>query len=211
MKPLQKRHRPSRGRWPKLEKALVQASGDRRKEGKTVRKKWFERTAKALFLQLYPDSPTIFVVSSGWFNRFLSRNEISIRVVTNKAQQTPCAMIASFLCFNRRNSQLRDGMEDTALRSVIAVGCYLLSNILNKDQTPHPWEYHEGKTYKFKGSKTVWVRTRRSGWDKRQATIQLTVFADGIDRVMPLIIFRGTEDNTSAPRRREENYSTLEW
>ena len=101
MKPLQKRHRPSRGRWPKLEKALVQAFADRRKEGKTVRKKWFERTAKALFLQLYPDSPTIFVVSSGWFNRFLSRNEISIRVVTNKAQQTPteyCAMIASFLC-----------------------------------------------------------------------------------------------------------------
>src|SRR5258705_5361958 len=32
MKPLQKRHRPSRGRWPKLEKALVQAFADRRKE-----------------------------------------------------------------------------------------------------------------------------------------------------------------------------------
>ena len=45
------------------------------------------------------------------------------------------------------------------------------------------------------------MRTRRSEWDKRQATIQLTIFADGIDRV---IIFRGTEENTSAPRRREE-------
>ena len=154
MKPLQKRHRPSRGRWPKLEKALVQAFADRRKEGKTVRKKWFERTAKALFLQLYPASPTIFVVSNGWFNQLLSRNEISIRVVTNKAQQTPteyCAMIVSFLCFNRRNSQLRDGMEDTALRSAIAVGCYLLSHILNMDQTPLPWDYLEGKTYEFKG------------------------------------------------------------
>jgi len=28
----------------------------------------------------------------------------------------------------------------------------------------------------------VWVRTRRSGWDKRQATIQLTIFADGVYR-----------------------------
>ena len=92
-------------------------------------------------------------------------------------------------------------MEDMALRSVIAVGCYLFSNILNMDQTPLPWEYLEGKTYEFKGSKTVWVRTRRSGWDKRQATIQLTIFADGINRVMPLIIFRGAENNTSAPRR----------
>jgi len=50
----------------------------------------------------------------------------------------------------------------------------------------------------------VWVRTQRSGWDKRQATIQLTIFADGIDHVMPLIIFRGAEKNTSAPRRWEE-------
>jgi len=50
----------------------------------------------------------------------------------------------------------------------------------------------------------VWVRTRRLGWNKRQATIQLTIFADGIDCVMPLIIFCSTENNTSAPRRREE-------
>jgi len=207
MKPSQKRHRPSRGHWPKLEKALVQAFAGRYTEGETVRRKWFERTAKALFLQIYPGSSTIFVVSSGWFNRFLSRNQISIRVVMNKAQQIPieyCAMIVSFLCFNWRNSQLRDGMEETVLRSVIAVGCYLLSNILNMDQTPLPWEYLEGKTYEFKGSKTVWVCTWRSGWDKQQATIQLTIFADGIDRVMPLIIFRSTENNTSAPRRREE-------
>ena len=122
----------------------------------------------------------------------------------NKAQQTPtdyCTMIISFLCFNRRNSELRNSMEDTVLQSVIVVGCYLLSNILNMNQTPLPWEYLEGKTYEFKGSKTVWVRARRSGWDKRQATIQLTIFADGIDRVIPLIIFRGTADNTSAPRR----------
>jgi len=40
MKPSLKGHRPSHGRWPKLEKALVQAFADRRKEGETVRKKW---------------------------------------------------------------------------------------------------------------------------------------------------------------------------
>jgi len=100
----------------------VQAFADRRKEGKTVRKKWFERTAKALFVQLYPDDPTIFAVSPGWFSRFLSRNDIAIRVVTNKAQQPPteyCEIILKFLCFNRRNSQLRDGMEDAAMQTVI--------------------------------------------------------------------------------------------
>jgi len=38
---------------------------------------------------------------------------------------------------------------------------------------------------------------------KRQATIQLTVFADGIARVMPLLIFRGVPVSKSAARRRE--------
>jgi len=57
MKLSQKRHRPSRGRWPKLEKALVQVFADRRKVGEAVRKKCFERTAKVLFLRLYPGSP----------------------------------------------------------------------------------------------------------------------------------------------------------
>ena len=49
MKPTQRHHYPNRGRWPKLEKALVATFAERRKEAKTVRRKWFERTAKALF------------------------------------------------------------------------------------------------------------------------------------------------------------------
>ena len=133
----------------------------------------------------------------------LSRDILLYRPVI-RSSLTSIAHYPTVYSFNRQNSQLRDGTEDMAVQSMIAVGCYLLSNILNMDQTPLPWEYLEGKTYKFKANKTVWVRTRKSGWDKRQATIQLTIFADGIDRVMPLIIFRGTEDNTSAPRRREE-------
>ena len=52
MNPSQKRHRPSRGRWSRLVKALVQVFADRCKEGEAVRKKCFERTAKVLFLQL---------------------------------------------------------------------------------------------------------------------------------------------------------------
>ena len=120
MKPTQHRHRPERGRWPKLEKALVAAFAERRKEGKTVRRKWFERTA---ILQLYPDSMATFMMFLGWFNRFLSRNEIAIRIVTNKAQQPPkeyCSAIIGFLCFNRRNFLLRDGMAV----QLLAIGCF---------------------------------------------------------------------------------------
>lgn len=58
------------------------------------------------------------------------------------------------------------------------------------DQTPAPFEYLSGQTYALKGCKTVWAIAEKSGWDKRQATIQLTVLADG-RMLKPWVIFRG--------------------
>lgn len=71
------------------------------------------------------------------------------------------------------------------------VGRYRLRNVCNMDQTPLPFEFLSGQTYTTKGEKTVWVKGAVSGWDKRQATLQLTVFADGENHVCPLIFFRG--------------------
>ena len=53
------------------------------------------------------------------------------------------------------------------------------------DHTPLPFVLDDGK----KGSKEVWAQSGQSGLDKRQATVQLTVFADGVDRVRPTVIF----------------------
>jgi len=57
------------------------------------------------------------------------------------------------------------------------------------DQTPLPFEYLEGQTCNTIGDKTIWLQSTKSGWDKKQGTIQLTIFADGIPRVAPLIFF----------------------
>ena len=59
------------------------------------------------------------------------------------------------------------------------------------DQTPLPFVLHDGKTYNDKGKKEIWCATAPSGLDKRQCTVQLTIFADGKPRVRPTIIFRG--------------------
>ena len=59
------------------------------------------------------------------------------------------------------------------------------------DQTPIAYEFLDGTTYDFKGAQTVWVKTHRSGWDKRQATLQLLVSADGVNRCKPLLLFQG--------------------
>ena len=60
------------------------------------------------------------------------------------------------------------------------------------DETPIPFEYLDGATYESSGSKTVWVKSTRSGWDKRQASLVLCVFADGVPRIPPMVIFHGT-------------------
>lgn len=118
--------------------------------------------------------------------RFKRRWEVSYRAKTKQATKTPAEsrpLIEQWLLFNRRNTQVRSG------KTPLHISRYFLSNIYNMDQTPLPFEFLDGKTYDFKGSKTVWVKAIRSGWLKRQATHMITVCVDGIRRCDPLIIF----------------------
>ena len=82
------------------------------------------------------------------------------------------------------------------------VGRMKLSQIANMDQTPIVFEFLSGRTYDFKGAPTIWIKEQRSGWDRRQATLQVCVFTDGINRCKPLLIFHG--DPIGDKRRRAE-------
>lgn len=189
--------------YPELEKALFDRFWNRRQEGKLVRSNWFRLASRWLFSQIYPDlDKGQFKFSNGWFLRSLSRWGITLRVTTNKAQKVPedyRDRIVNWLQFNRRNSQPRllSKIEPqlTIPDGIHEIGRYFRRNICNMDQTPLPFEYLSGRTYAIRGDKTVWAKARKSGWDKRQATIMLAVFADGICRIPPLIIFKGTEDS----------------
>lgn len=57
--------------------------------------------------------------------------------------------------------------------------------------------FHELR-YDAIGAKEVWCASASSGLDKRQCTVQLTIFADGVPRVRPTIIFRGKGKRISA-------------
>ncbi len=87
--------------------------------------------------------------------------------------------------------------------TVPIVGRFKLSEIANIDQTLIAFEFLSGCTYDCKGAKTVWIKETRSGWDRQQATLQVCIFADGIQRVKPLLIFHG-DPIRKAPRRTEE-------
>ena len=59
-------------------------------------------------------------------------------------------------------------------------GNFKASDLANIDQTISPFVLVDGKTYDKKGVKEVWTQSGQSGLDKRQATVQLTVLADGL-------------------------------
>ncbi|RPA89608.1 hypothetical protein L873DRAFT_1849216 [Choiromyces venosus 120613-1] len=189
-------------RWPELEERLFTQFLGRRGEGKVIRRGWFRRLATRLYRELYPDTLHLFRFSAGWFNRFLKRYHIVIRFTTNQASKIPEEFqnhILSWLRFNRRNSLPRNSLEKAHL--ITDVGRFRLSQICNMDETPIPFEFLSGKTYEMKGAKTVWAKQTRGGWDKRQATLILYVFADGLPRIKPKLIFHAA---TGAQVRRKE-------
>lgn len=181
-------------KWPELEDKLYAKFVVQRAEGKIVRRGWFRKHAKKFFRECYPYAQeVVFVFSAGWFNNFLNRHQISIRFTTNKAQKLPHdyhMLLINWLRFNRRVSQPQNFFEKSGLISDI--GRYLLSNIANLDETPIPFEYLDGRTYDTIGLKTIWAKSAKSGWDKRQASLILMVFADGISRVKPKLLFHAT-------------------
>jgi hypothetical protein len=80
------------------------------------------------------------------------------------------------------------------------------SYIINFDETPIPFEYIDQKTYNTKGMKTVTAKTDRSGWDKRQASLILYIFADGVSRILPKLIFHGKPTNGGGKIEEQESH-----
>jgi DDE superfamily endonuclease len=77
---------------------------------------------------------------------------------------------------------------------------------MNFDETPIPFEYIDKKTYNIQGAKTISAKTDRSGWDKRQATLVLYIFADGVPRIQPKLIFHGKATNEGGKIEERESH-----
>ena len=71
------------------------------------------------------------------------------------------------------------------------------------DQTPLPFVLEDNKCYDTKAVDEVWCATGQSGLDKRQCTVQLTMFADSGTRLPPLIVFKGKGLRISAEEKRK--------
>ena len=175
-----------KGALPDLEAALFEEYQELRKKGLKVKGYWFRIRARQLLDSMHPEAT--FYFSNCWFKAFKDRHGISLRRPTNICQrpaEDKMTAVQSFHKDLRQKAAVRDGEERRD------VGRFSLSQIANMDQTPLPFCFTDGRTYTDKGDKTVWVRGGPSGMEKRQCTVQLTIFADGEPRTKPLIIFRG--------------------
>ena len=118
---------------------------------------------------LEPDYNYLF--SNHWFERFQNRYNISLRRKTHCSEKPPTALEPAIKKFHSSLLRLRN------------TGNFKASDLANMDQTPLPIVLDDGKTYDKKVVKEVWAQSRQSGLDKRKATVQLTVFADEVNRV----------------------------
>ena len=170
--------------WPDMESELHRQYRELREKGLKVKAWWFEAKSKELMKDMHPDLE--FKFSDGWFTAFKKRNKISYRSTTNVSQKAPIDLEDKIREFHQHIRRLAKRGEAKG-----EIGQYELRDIGNVDQTPLPFTFNTGKGYDTTGTSTVWHRGHASGLEKRQCTVQLTVFADGKARVKPLLIFRG--------------------
>lgn len=198
----QGQRRATKGRQPELpelELALREKFVKIREKGYKVKRPWFIAQARKLVTEIYPGNTLVadFQFSKGWFRRFKKRQRIAYRTPTNKAQEIPAHYVLSIQKFHIYLRKLAIGsltlysIPTGLVNELPVLGVFRLCDIANVDQTPCSFDFLTGKTYNIQGEKTVWVKSTGSGLDKRQMTVQLTIFADGIARVKPLVVFRG--------------------
>lgn len=213
---------------PEMERRLVVEFDIAREHGRKVDFKWVIRHAQKIYSEMYPQriirSPTDvknrylgFKFSPGWYRGWKARNNLTLRTGTKRAQKAPEELlptIQKWLQYNRRMMVVREGSEVGLAPTLIndipvpTVGRFKLSEIANMDQSPLCFEFLKGKTLNRKGARTVRLKGVRSGWDKRMCTLQICIFADGVPRIKPLLMFKGSGKMNRNLREEYTQYDT---
>jgi hypothetical protein len=82
----------------------------------------------------------------------------------------------------------------------------LLRNIANIDEIPVPFETFLEYILAQRGAKSISIRTRRNQSHRRATTLLLCLFADGIDRVKPLLVYHSSADDLKNKLRGSEGH-----
>ena len=192
-------------KYPLAAKLLIAEFKLRRAKGSKISKLWLKTKMKQKIESCYgKEVADKFKASNNWFQRFKRRHKISLRRRTNKKKNAANDGRETIQRFHR---DLRKAVQSKRRRDMSFVadetyGRWLPKNRLNVDQVPLPFVVEQDQTYEFEGNKQVWISQPGSGLDKRQATLQLCIKAEGEQTVKPAIIFRGKGNVLSAEQEK---------
>lgn len=70
--------------WPDMEKKLYTKFIQKRAMGTIIRRSWFRREARKLWIETYSGGLILFVFSNSWFQGFCRRFDITLRAITRQ-------------------------------------------------------------------------------------------------------------------------------
>lgn len=189
-------------RYPLTAKLLIAEFKVRRAAGCKVTKLWLRKKMKSKIEMCYGKSEADkFKGSNNWFQRFKKRHGLALRRRTNKKKNSADDGREIIQKFHKN---LRKSLKTHRRRNKSSIdpkyGRWTPGNRYNVDQVPLPFVVDQGTTYDTVGNKQVWVSQPSSGLDKRQATLQLCIRAEGDQNVKPALVFRGKGNISSAEK-----------
>ena len=155
---------------------------------------WLQSEFRSILEEVCPPNYRRFKYSGAWAQRFCIRYVLTTQVANNIKAHDVAERVEKIQTFHCYRAALQDSLPQTELK----FGRFGAHNMFHVDQVPLPFASPSGRTLNPKGSKSCRIAgPNTSGMDKRQATLQLWICADGNHQcVRPALIFRGT----SGPR-----------
>ncbi|KAL7975382.1 DDE superfamily endonuclease domain-containing protein [Trichoderma sp. SZMC 28014] len=194
--------------WRTLEAKLSKEFLERRNKQKVTYLSWFRIRAEQLALQLRPQQTGIFTFTKGWWTNFCQYDNIVQRGSVketgknkkvneeNKRVKTENGITANWLQHIRTISN-----EKVPAKINIDVNSraspprrFEKSHILNLDEAPLSHRDLVGYTYKSTEAYTNNSSLETSNLGNHYASLVLCIFADGIHRIKPVVIFHGPTD-----------------
>ena len=148
-----------------------------------------------------------FKASQGWLKRFMARHRLCWRMRNDNALKSAEQLAPGVQKFIKELRKLRSNHPDP---NDPIWGQFGPHNTLNVDQVPLPFASTKQRTIEFLGTQRVWIKQPGSGLDKRQATLQLMIRAEG-KQPKPVLIFRGKKHYTRDCDIRKRDAETTQY
>jgi hypothetical protein len=156
-------------------------------QGLPVSYRWLRRHFARLLRAEKPPGWGRAKISVGWAIRFCRRYRISDQVKTNHKMLPLCERIPRIQKFH---TWLIYGLQSSGPQRCPKYGRFPAKQMFYADQIPLPFVYGRARSLNPVGM-DCWLAQPGDGLNKRQATLHLTIRAEGEQVAMPGVVFRG--------------------